>query len=135
MRRTPLAFLLALPFLATPTAAQEFENELRDLSFVGFQQYKEVSRVFVRTTDAVKFRVENSRDDMVVLTLENTSATVANNLRHLDTSFFKSPVAMITPKLIEGPSPSVQIEIRLRQKVPYRQSQADNVVNVDFQIQ
>lgn len=134
MRRLPLAFALALILSPLAGSAQDLQDEPRDLTFVGFQQYNEASRVFVRTNEAVKFRVDTSKDDLVVLVLENTGVSKSNNLRHLDTRFFKSPVAFIQPRLIEGPSNSVHIEIRLRQKVPFKQVQNDNLLALDFQM-
>lgn len=99
---------------------------------VGFQQFEEASRVFVRTSEKVRYRVDTSRDGMVVLILENTRVPIFNNTRPLDTRYFESPVRWIEAKPIEGPSPSVQVEIRLRRRVPFNVSQADTVVAIDF---
>ena len=63
----------------------------------------------------------------------NTRVPIRNNRRPLDTQFFASPVRYVHPKVIEGPSPSVRIEIYLRDKVPYREVQSDNVLSLYFQ--
>ncbi len=108
------------------------EAELKDLTWVGFQQFEEASRVFVRTSDKVTYRVDSSREKMVVLMLENTRIPLKNNRRPLPTQFFESPVLSIVAKPIEGPSQSVDVEIRLRRKVAFQVSQNDTVVALDF---
>lgn len=128
----PLSFLL---LSLSPAGAQDLSDEVKDLTFVGFQQYREASRVFVRTNEAVRYRVESPRDGVVVLTLENTGNTTANNLRHLDATYFDSPVRFIQPKLIEGTSPSIEVEIRLDSMVPYEALQNDNFLALDFKRQ
>lgn len=102
------------------------------MSWIGFQQFQESSRVFVRTTEKVNYRVDNSRRDMVILILENTRVELKNNTRFLDTRYFDSPVSFIQPKVIEGTSPSVRIEIRLRERVPFKEVQNDNFLALDF---
>ena len=125
--------LIALGLLLlSPARAQDLQDEPRELDFVGFQQFKEVSRVFVRTNEQARYHVNAGRDGVVVLTIENTGCSVANHLRHLDTHFFNGPVTLIQPKLIEGPSNSIEIDIFLRRGVTARQSQKDNVINLDF---
>lgn len=119
-------------FAATPARAQDLGAELKDMTFIGFQQFKEASRVFVKTTEPVKYRVDTSRDDLIILVLENASISNPNNARFLDTRFFASPVSFVQPRVIEGPSPSVQIEIRMREKVPFKTVQSDNVLALDF---
>jgi hypothetical protein len=117
-----------------PAGAQEMveEAEVKELRWVGFQQFQEVSRVFVRTTDPVTFRVDDSKPGVVTLILENVSVSVKNHLRHLDTGYYDSPVAFIQPRLIEGTSPSVNIEIKLRQQVAFQTKQDETVVSIDF---
>lgn len=137
MRR--LALATSLVFVACLSAAapgiawgQGLEAEIKDMTWVGFQQFEEASRVFVRTSEKVRYRVDTSRDGMVVLILENTRVPVFNNTRPLDTRSFESPVRRIEAKPIEGPSPSVHVEIRLRRKVPFDIAQADTIVALDF---
>jgi colicin import membrane protein len=118
-----------------PGEAPGMEAELKDLNWVGFQQFQEVSRVFVRTTEPVKYRVDTSRANVVELILENTRVPLTNNTRFLDTHFFDSPVSFIQPKVIEGPSPSVRIAIRLKRQANYKAVQNDNVLALDFERQ
>jgi hypothetical protein len=138
MRSAPvrIGVLLGVGLAVTlPAHAQELDNELKDLSWIGFQQFKEVSRVFVRTTEPVKYRVDGSRENMVVLILENTTISLKNNRRFLDTRFFDSAVTYVQPKIIEGPSPSVRIEITLRRRVPFKEVPTDNVLALEFERQ
>lgn len=134
MRRVHIALGVALAAavgLGT-AAAQDLSDERRLLTFVGFQQYKEASRVFIRTNEQVKYRVDDSRLESIVLILENTGASAVNHLNFLDTRYFDSPVRYIQPRLIEGTSPSIRIEIRLSERVPYETLQNDNFLALDF---
>ncbi len=128
------ALLLFLSFtLATaPAQAEDLTNEKRNVEWVGFKQFQEVSRVFVRTTEAVKYRVDTSRPLTVVLIIENTAIPIKNNQRALPVKFFDSPVYKIIPKVIEGPSPSTHIEIQLRRAVKFNQVQKENLLALDF---
>jgi len=135
MRLPTLAILVCGSLLLpSPNArAQGLEQELKEMTWIGFQQFKEVSRVFVKTTEPVKYKVDSSRPDMIVLTLENTTIGLKNNTRQLDTHYFESPVTYVQAKIIEGPSASVRIEIRVRRKVPFKEVQNDNILALDFQ--
>jgi len=129
IRLAVLAALSVGVYGIVPAHAQNnMESELRDMTWVGFQQFQDASRVFVRTSDPVKYRVETPRDDIVELVLENTRVPVYNNTRYLPTQFFEGPVLGIQPQVIEGPSPSVRIEIRLRKKTPFRPSASGNTL-------
>ena len=137
MRALSLPSIALVTCMSLPRAllGQELEQEVKELSFIGFQQFQEVSRVFVRTTEPVKYKVDNSRSDLIILFLENTTVPLRNNRRQLDTRYFDSPVSYIQSRVIEGPSPSVRVEIRVRRKVPFKEVQSDNVLALDFQRQ
>jgi hypothetical protein len=123
---------VAIALAGLPAHAQDLSGEVKNMSWIGFQQFQESSRVFVRTTEKASYRVDNSRRDTIVLILENTRVELKNNTRFLDTRYFDGPVAFIQPKVIEGTSPSVRIEIRLRERVPFREVQNDNFLALDF---
>ena len=127
-----LFLLLSLTLSTTPANAEDLINEKRDMEWIGFQQFQEVSRVFVRTTERVKYRVDTSRPLTVVLILENTKIPIKNNQRILPVKHFDSPVYKIIPKVIEGPSPSTHIEIQLRRTTKFNQVQKDNMLALDF---
>ena len=127
-----LFLLLSLTLSSTPANSEDLTNEKRDMEWVGFKQFQEVSRVFVRTTDPVKYRIDTSRPLTVVLILENTAIPIKNNQRALPVKNFDSPVYKIIPKVIEGPSPSTHIEIQLRRAAKFTQVQKDNMLALDF---
>ena len=120
-------------FLTSTASAQDLSAEVRDMNWVGFQQFKEASRVFVRTTESVKYRVDASKPGLVELTLENTDVTKKVNTLPLDTSFFDSPVRMVSVEILEGVSPSVRIRIALSEDVGFKEVQSDNVIALDFE--
>ena len=120
-------------FFAGTAYGQDLSAEVRDMNWVGFQQFKEASRVFVRTTEAVKYRVDASKPGLVELTLENTDVTKKVNTLPLDTSFFDSPVRMVSVEILEGASPSVRIRIALSEDVGFKEVQSDNVIALDFE--
>jgi hypothetical protein len=99
------------------------------LKEVGFKQLPEGSRVFVRTSEHARFNISEEGEKTIVLELENTVARRRNDIRHLDTSFFPSAVAMVTPK-VEGNT--YVLEIKLREKVPYQQRQEGDMLALDF---
>ena len=127
-----LFLLLSLTLSSAPANSEDLTNEKRDIEWVGFKQFQEVSRVFVRTTDPVKYRIDTSRPLTVVLILENTAIPIKNNQRALPVKNFDSPVYKIIPKVIEGPSPSTHIEIQLRRAAKFTQVQKDNMLALDF---
>jgi hypothetical protein len=124
--------LIALVLVPTSARSQALETELKDITGVGFQQLEEVSRVFVRTSDKIQYRVDSSREKMLVVMFDNARVPVHNNTRPLDTHFFSSPVVSVVARPIEGTSPSVNLEIRLRKKVPYKVTQTGSMVSIDF---
>ena len=128
-----IAALALVVTIGAPVAAEDLSGEVKDLTWLGFQQFREGSRVFIRTTEPAQFTIDTSRPNMVVVILANTRVPIRNNRRPLDTSHFDSPIRYIYPKVIEGASPSVRIEIYLRQKVPFRQVTNDNVLSLFFQ--
>jgi colicin import membrane protein len=117
---------------AQDAGADQMDGEVKDLEWVGFQQFSDGSRVFVRTTEPVTYTVDTSRPDMVVLVLENTSISLANNTNHLDTRWFAGPVLNVRAKYIEGTSPSVHIEILLRQPTAYSEFKRETTLGLDF---
>jgi colicin import membrane protein len=97
---------------------------------VGFQQEQGSSRVFVRTSEPVSYRISEGSEGTLLLELENTEIDRRNNLRPLNTSFFEGPVAAVRPR--SGPGRSVLVEIQLKEPVPYQARQEGNVVSLEF---
>ena len=124
-------------FLFSPSlGAQEvspFLGEEKEVTWIGFAQFEEVSRVFVRTNESVAYRINIATPRTVVLTLENTRLRTTNDANHLDTRYFVSPVKFIQPALVEGTSKSVKITIYLRHAVTFSELQRDNFLALDFE--
>jgi colicin import membrane protein len=97
---------------------------------IGFKQLEGVSRVFVRTSVTPRFTIQDAGEDVIRVELENTRAERRNDLRFLDTSFFSSAVAMVTPSRRGS---SYVLDIKLKQKVPYRQKIEGDVLAIDFE--
>jgi hypothetical protein len=100
------------------------------LQAVGFQQLPTVSRVFVKTSVTPRFTITDVGDDVVRLEVENTRSSRRNDTRPLDTSFFPSAVAMITPS---KQGTSYVVDIKLRKRVPYQQKLEGDVLAIDFE--
>jgi hypothetical protein len=111
----------------------EISSAIKNMTWVGFQQTRDASRVFIKTNEPVKFHVVEEGRNLIVLELENTRIPIRNNLRFLDTHFFDSAVTMIVPREIEGISRNVRVEIQLRNRVPYSSGQEGNLVYINFQ--
>ena len=91
----------------------------RQMTYIGFKNNAAQSRVFVRLNDTAEFTVTKQGDNLVVLELKNTTVPLRNNKNHLDTTFFNSPVKMITPSEIEDASPTVRVVIEMKAAVPF----------------
>ena len=61
----------------------------------------------------------------------NTGIGDENNTRMLDTSFFDTAVALVDAQ--PGPSRSVRVAIKLKQRVPYQTRQEGNVLSIEFE--
>ncbi len=101
----------------------------KTMTLVGFRQESSASRVFVRTNEPVSYSVlEGNR--MVMLVLENTAIAESNNTRALDTSFFDTAVTAVDADV--GPSRTVRVTIRLKERVPFETRQEGNEVSIEF---
>jgi hypothetical protein len=98
------------------------------VTLVGFAPDK--SRVFVRTSEPVRYTISQADDRTVVLELENTSLQRSNDRRPLDTRFFGGPVVQITPRPASGKT--VRVAVTLRDKVEYQARQDGNEVSLQF---
>lgn len=91
----------------------------RQMTYIGFRNNAAQSRVFVRLNDLAQYTVTKQGDNLIVLEIQNTTIPLRNNKNHLDTTFFDSPVKMITPSEIEDASPKVRIVIEMKSAVPF----------------
>jgi hypothetical protein len=102
----------------------------RQVMEIGFQQMPERSRVFVRLSGAPRFEIQETEENTVRVEFRNTRVRRYNDTRFLDTSYFPSPVAMVTPSR-EGTS--YVVAIKLRQRVQWQQKVEGDVLALDFE--
>jgi hypothetical protein len=117
---------------AQQPAGEKFADEVKDLTYIGFEETDSAVRVFVRTSEQVKYTVDTSHARRVVIILDNCRVPVFNNTRPLDTQYFSGPVTRIEAKPVGDLSPSVRIEVELRQQAPMRPTQKDTTLALDF---
>jgi hypothetical protein len=99
------------------------------VEFVGFKQTAQGSRVFVRTRTPPRFSVSEPRTNVVRVEFPNTRVPLRNDLNFLDTSFFPSAVAKVTP-IRAGRS--YVLEIHLREQVAWQQRLDGDTLSLDF---
>ncbi len=90
------------------------------------------SRVIVRTTEQVRYETERPSPTRVLLKLFNTRIPKFEK-RPLITTRFKSAVDRVVPVQTPQMGETALIAIELREAVPYRVEQKDNVFFVDFE--
>lgn len=122
-------------FIAPAPAEErvEISSAIKNMTWLGFQQTRDSSRVFIKTSEPVQFHVVEEGRNLIILELENTRIPLKNNKRFLDTHWFDTAVTMISPREIEGISRNVRIEIQLKNRVPYTSGQEGNLVFINFQ--
>ncbi|NJK88233.1 MAG: hypothetical protein HC923_01790, partial [Myxococcales bacterium] len=115
-----------------PSAASEAEDYdpgRRTMTYIGFRQTEEVSRVFVRLDGRARFR-QYQEGSLFVLELTDTRVNVKNNERPLDTTYFDSPVLNV--RAVSG-ARATRIEVKLRKSVPWQIKRIGTTIAVDFQ--
>jgi hypothetical protein len=75
--------------------------------------------VFVRLNDAAEYAVKKEGDTLLVLEIKGATIPLRNNKNHLDTTFFDSPVKMVTPSEVEDATPTIRVTIEMKAAVPY----------------
>lgn len=91
----------------------------RQMTYIGFQNSGGQSRIYARLNAEAKFAVRKEGDNLVVLEIQNATIPLRNNKNHLDTTFFESPVKMITPSEVEDATPTIRITVEMKEAVPY----------------
>jgi colicin import membrane protein len=118
---------------AARTAASERASSsapIARLKEIGFKQLPGTSRVYVRTDVTPRFTIQDVGEDVVRVEFENTRAARRNDTRFMDTSFFQSAVALITPS---KKGDSYVVDIKLKQRVPYQQKVEGDLLAIDFE--
>lgn len=90
------------------------------------------SRVIVGTTDKVRFETERPSDKKLLLKLFNTKIPKFQK-RPLITTRFKSAVDRVVPIQTAKMGDTAVIAIQLRETVPYRVEQKENILVVDLE--
>jgi len=101
---------------------------MNSITWIGFKQFKDYSRVFIKTNSQVDYTVKESENE-IILDLKNTMNPLANNRRSLDTSFFSSAPVKITPISNDK---SVKIKITLKAQSNYKVMSNNSMITVDF---
>ena len=91
----------------------------RQMSYIGFKNTATASRIYARLNAEAKFTVRKEGDNLVVLEIQNATIPLRNNKNHLDTTFFNSPVKMVTPSEVEDATPTIRITIEMREAAPF----------------
>jgi hypothetical protein len=105
---------------ARPLLAQEGgPAPQRQMTYIGYRNTDKESLVYARLNDKAEYTVKKEGDNLLVLEIRNATIPLRNNKNHLDTTFFDSPIKMITPTEIEDASPSIRIIIEMKEMVPY----------------
>ena len=84
----------------------------------------------MRTDVTPRFTIRDVGEDVVRVEFENTRVARRNDTRFMDTSFFPSAVALITPS---RQGDSYVVEIKLKQRVPYQQKVEGDLLAIDFE--
>jgi len=103
-------------------------NQILGIDFFMLPQGK--SRVTVTTKERAPY--ELNRKDSTTLLLEVKEVTIPPELvRHIDSSYFEGAVDRITPT-VQVAEKEVDLEIKLREMVPYHVFQTDQEIRLDF---
>jgi hypothetical protein len=99
--------------------AQDGPKPTRQMTYIGFRNEPGQSVVFARLNDKADYEVKKEGENLLVLEIRNATIPLRNNKNHLDTTFFDSPVKMVTPTEVEDATPSIRIIIEMKEMVPY----------------
>lgn len=111
-----------------PEGDGDFDPGPRTMSYIGFRQMADVSRVFVRLDGKAKYKQYREGGNMI-LELVNTSVPVKNNTRPLDTSYFNSPVTNVQAVPSGG---NTRVTVQLKEAVPFKVKRIGTTIAVDF---
>jgi hypothetical protein len=104
----------------------------RKMSYIGFKNTAQSSKIYARLNAEAKFTVRKEGSNLVVLEIQNSKIPLRNNKNHLDTTFFDSPVKMITPSEIDDATPSIRITIEMKEATPFEAKLEGREIVVTF---
>jgi hypothetical protein len=109
-----------------------YKGGKKAVTWVGFQQSKGSSRVFVKTSAPVEYNISQDGRS-ILLALPNTFIPQGVFRRAIDTSYFATAIDSIVPK-VDRRSDTTTFEIKLREMVQHTAKQEDNAINIDFAV-
>jgi hypothetical protein len=103
------------------------------MTYIGFNDREENSRVFLRmNVENAKYEVKKEGDNLMVIEIFNATIPLDNNKNYLDTTFFTSPVKMITPSEVEDDPPMIRVTIEMKENVPYEDKREGREIALYF---
>lgn len=110
----------------------DFEASGAKMTFVGFRDTAQESRVFARLSEEAEFNVKKEGSSVVVMEIQGASIPLRNNKNHLDATFFESPVKVITPSEVDGDPSYIRITIEMKEDVTFEARREGREVAVYF---
>lgn len=102
------------------------------MTYIGFVNRINESEIYARLNERTGFEVRREGENLMVLEIPRASIPLRNNKNHLDTTFFESPVKMITPTVVEDDESMIRIIIEMKEEVPYESNLQGNDVVLRF---
>lgn len=94
------------------------------MTYIGFKNTSDGSRIFARMNEpGAKFTAKKEGENLLVIEIQDAYIPLRNNKNHLDTTFFESPVKMITPGEVEGTPTTIRIVVEMKEDVPFEQKE------------
>lgn len=102
------------------------------MTYIGFVNRANESEVFARMNQRTGFEVRREGNNLMVLEIPRAKIPLRNNKNHLDTTFFESPVKMITPTEVDDDETMIRIIIEMKDEVPYESNLQGNDIVIRF---
>lgn len=102
------------------------------MTYIGFVNRATESEIFARMSQRTGFEVRREGDNLMVLEIPRATIPLRNNKNHLDTTFFESPVKMITPTVVDDDETMIRIIIEMKEEVPYESNLQGNDIVIRF---
>jgi hypothetical protein len=125
----PAPAAAAAPAAPAPAARPAPPAGPNQVEAVGFRQTADGSRVFVRMRSTPRFSVSEPEERLVRVEFPNTGVPLRNDLNALDTSFFPTAVARVTPR---RQGRTYVLDIQLREQVAWRQRIDGDTLTLEF---
>ncbi len=108
------------------------QGEQTQVSWIGYQQLAEASRVFIKTDRLSVFTAYYEKPLKVIIEFPGATIPLRNNTRQLDTEHFNSPVSRV--RIVKDKKgKSVKVVVDLKRTVGYIYQQDGPYVLIDFE--